>query len=54
VLPGPPGDIQAPPLFHEISRAEGLLQQTTEDRIKGIKGGPVASVVVVIIYSIAQ
>jgi tetrahydromethanopterin S-methyltransferase subunit F len=54
VLPGPPGDIQAPPLFHEIARAEGLLQQTTEDRIKGIKGGPVASVVVVIIYSIAQ
>jgi hypothetical protein len=29
VLPSPPGDIQAPPLFHEISRAEGPLQQTT-------------------------
>jgi hypothetical protein len=26
VLPSPPGDIQAPPLFHEISRAEGPLQ----------------------------
>src|ERR1022692_4512817 len=30
VLPRPPGDIQAHPLFHEISRAEGPLQQTTK------------------------
>jgi hypothetical protein len=27
VLPSPPGDVQASPLFHEISRAEGPLQQ---------------------------
>src|ERR1017187_6685934 len=33
-LPRPPGDIQAPPLFREISRAAGSLQQTTQtDRL---------------------
>ena len=28
--PARPGDIQAPPLFHEILRAAGPLQQTTQ------------------------
>src|ERR1017187_8990745 len=34
VLPSSPGDIQAPPLFHEISRAEGPLQPAAQtDRL---------------------
>src|ERR1017187_1387340 len=31
VLPSPPGDIQAPPPLHEISRADGPQRQTTRD-----------------------